>query len=140
MKASTLSATFLVMWFAGIGLVWAQPNSPRQAPDNTRTNQRDRSQSEPTADRQKENQSDRELAAKVRQALVKDKSLSTYAHNIKIVAQGGTITLKGPVRSEEEKQAVEARAAEAAGGADKVRSEVEVAPKAATKSSPNKNY
>jgi hyperosmotically inducible periplasmic protein len=139
MKASTLSTTFLAMWFAGIGLVWAQPNSPRQAPDNTKTNQRDRSQSEPTADQQKENQSDRELAAKVRQALVKDKSLSTYAHNVKVIAQDGTITLKGPVRSEEEKQAVEAKAAEAAGGADKVRSEVEVAPKA-TKSSPNKNY
>jgi len=139
MKASTLSTTFLAMWFAGVGLVWAQPNSPRQAPDNTKTNQRDRSQNEPTADQQKENQSDRDLAAKVRQALVKDKSLSTYAHNVKIIAQGGTITLKGPVRSEEEKQAVETKAAEAAGGADKVRSEIEVAGKATTKSSPSKN-
>jgi hyperosmotically inducible protein len=139
MKASTLSTTFLAMWFAGIGLVWAQPSSARQAPNNTKTNQRDRNQSEPTADQQKENQSDRELAAKVRQALVKDKSLSTYAHNVKIIAQGGTVTLKGPVRSEEEKQVVEAKAAEAAGGADRVRSEVEVSGKPATKSSPSKN-
>jgi hypothetical protein len=43
------------------------------------------------------------------------------------------------VRSEEEKQAVEAKAAEAAGGADKVRSQVEVSGKPATKSSPSKN-
>jgi len=56
-----------------------------------------RSQNEPTADQQKENQSDRELTAKVRQALVKDKSLSTYAHNVKIIAQDGIVTLKGPV-------------------------------------------
>ena len=63
-------------------------------------------------DQQKENQSDRELTAKVRQALVKDKSLSTYAHNVKIIAQDGIVTLKGPVRSEEEKKAVEEKAAE----------------------------
>jgi osmotically-inducible protein OsmY len=134
MKAFTLSTTLMAVWLGSIGLLGArQPGSTRQAPDNTKTNQRDRSQNEPTADQQKENQSDRELTAKVRQALVKDKSLSTYAHNVKIIAQDGIVTLKGPVRSEEEKRAVEEKAAEAAGGADKIKSELEVSSKPTTK-------
>ena len=52
--------------------------------------------------------------------------MSTYAHNVKVISQGGTVTLKGPVHSEQEKQAVEAKAAEAAGGADRVKSEIEI--------------
>jgi hyperosmotically inducible periplasmic protein len=140
MKAFTLSAAVMAVWLGSIGVAWAQqPGSARQAPDNTKTNQRDRSQNEPTADQQKENQPDRELAAKVRQALVRDKSLSTYAHNVKIIVQDGVVTLKGPVRSEEEKRTVETKAAEAAGGADKIKNELEVSSKPAAKSSPSKN-
>ena len=59
---------------------------------------------------------------------MKDKSLSTYAHNVKVISQNGMVTLKGPVRSEEEKTAVEARAADIA-GKDKVMSQLEVKPK-----------
>ena len=88
-----------------------QPNPP----DNTKTNQRDRAKAEATADQQKENPADRETTRKIRRALVRDKSLSTYAHNVKIVTQNGTVTLKGPVRSEEEKNAVIAKATEVAG-------------------------
>ena len=57
-----------------------------------------------------------------------DKSLSTYAHNVKIVAHGGTVTLKGPVRTEEEKKTVEAKATEVA-GAGKVTNNISVVPK-----------
>lgn len=99
---------------------------PPQNPDNTKTNERDRNKNEPTADQQKENDSDRELARKIRRSVVSDKSLSTDAHNIKIIAQDGNVTLKGPVKSEEEKQALESKAAEVAGGADHVKSEIEV--------------
>ncbi len=122
-----------------LGSVWAQDATPLQqpvdqssqaAPDNTAKNQRDRNQSEPTADKQKENKPDRELARQIRQALlVKDKPLSTYAHNIKVIAQNGEVTLKGPVKSAEEKQAIEAKAAEVAGGPDRIKSEIEVTPK-----------
>ena len=121
-----------------LGSLWAQDATPPQqpadqssqaAPDNTAKNQRDRNQSEATADQQKENKSDLELARQIRQALVKDKSLSTYAHNIKVIAQNGEVTLKGPVKSAEEKQAIEAKAAEVAGSADHIKSEIEVAPK-----------
>ena len=83
--------------------------------DNTKVNKRDRAQSEPTADQAKENTSDRELMRKIRRALMDDKSLSTNAHNVKIIAQGGNVTLKGPVQSEEEKTAVESKAKDVAG-------------------------
>ncbi|MBA3913341.1 MAG: BON domain-containing protein [Acidobacteriales bacterium] len=99
------------------------------APDNTKTNQRDRMSSEPTADQQKENKSDRELARQIRRAIVQDKSLSTYAHNVKIIAQGGMVTLKGPVKSDQEKQTIESKAAEVAGSPDKIKSELQVSDK-----------
>jgi hyperosmotically inducible periplasmic protein len=98
------------------------------APDNTKVNKRDQSNAQPTADQQKENATDRAITRRIRQALIKDKSLSTYAHNVKIITQNAMVTLRGPVRSEEEKQAVEAKAKEVA-GADKVTSELEVKPK-----------
>ena len=102
------------------------PNVPVPA-DNTKVNQRDQNASEPTADQQANNRSDRDLTRQIRQAIVKDNSLSTYAHNVKIVTQDGQVTLKGPVRSDEEKRAVEAKAAEIA-GQGKVTSELDVKP------------
>ena len=100
----------------------------QKPPDNTGTNKLDRNRAEPTADQQEMNASDREITRKIRRAIVEDKSLSTYAHNIKIITQDGRVTLKGAVRSEEEKATVEAKAAEIV-GADRVRSEVSVVPK-----------
>lgn len=106
-----------------------EPTSQQASPaaDNTKTNQRDRNTNEPTADQQKENHSDREITQQIRQSIVKDKSLSTYAHNVKIVTQNGQVTLKGPVRSEDEKRAIENKAAEVA-GQDKVSSELNIKP------------
>ena len=104
-----------------------QPPAPQTASpaDNTKMNERDRNANEPTADRQKDNRSDREITQQVRKAIVKDKSLSTYAHNVKVITQNGMVTLKGPVRSEEEKKAIEAKAAEVA-GQDKVTNQLDV--------------
>jgi len=79
-----------------------------------------------TAQDQQENTSDRMLTKKVRQALIADKSLSTYGHNVKIIAQNGNVTLKGPVHSEEEKQSIASKAAEVAGGPDKVTNDLTV--------------
>jgi osmotically-inducible protein OsmY len=90
-----------------------QDHSP--AADNTKVNKRDRSSAEPTADQGKNNASDRDIMKNIRRALMEDKSLSTYAHNVKVIAQNGKVTLKGPVHSEEEKRAVEQKATEVAG-------------------------
>jgi hyperosmotically inducible periplasmic protein len=95
--------------------------------DNTKVNTRDRAKGAATADQQKENVSDREITQQIRRALVQDKGLSSYAHNVKVIAQGGQVVLKGPVRSEEEKRTVEAKATEVA-GAGHVTNQMSVAP------------
>ena len=124
-----LKGTFQVLLFAvALTIVSAAAraqDSAAPAADNTKVNQRDKNKAEPTADQQKENQPDRELARQIRRSIVQDKSLSSFAHNVKIIAQNGVVTLKGPVRSDEEKTAVEAKASEIA-GADKVTSQLEV--------------
>src|SRR5271165_1989429 len=94
------------------------------APDNTKQNETEGT----TADNQKNNKLDRETSQKIRKAILADKSLSTYAHNVKVITMNGSVVLKGPVRSDEEKAAIEAKATEVA-GATNVKSELTVAPK-----------
>src|SRR5271166_3673996 len=122
----------LVSSLLGVGtLVSAQQSAGQDssAPaDNTSVNQRDRNANEPTADQQKNNRSDRDITQQIRRALANDKSLSTYAHNVKVITQDGQVTLKGPVRSDEEKRAIEAKAT-AIAGENKVTSELTVKPK-----------
>jgi hyperosmotically inducible protein len=100
---------------AGVLLIPAFSAGAQTPADNTKVNKRDRAQGATTADQQKENASDREITQKIRRALMDDKSLSTYAHNVKVVTEDGQVTLKGPVRSEDEKTTVEAKATEVAG-------------------------
>jgi len=88
-------------------------NAP--SPDNTRMNQHDRNANGPTADQQQNDKSDRVLPQQIRKAFTEDKSLSSDAHNVKVITQDGQVTLKGPVRSEQEKQALESKAAAIAG-------------------------
>jgi len=104
------------------------PAQAQSQPDNTKVNQRDRNPGAVTADKQKETPGDRELTAKIRKALLADKSLSTYAHNVKIVSQGETVTLKGPVRSEAEAQTIVAKATELAGSSYSVVNQLDVKP------------
>lgn len=117
----------LLLGSAGFALA-QEPATPAAAPDNTKVNERDRSKGEPTADQQKDNRSDQDITQQIRKSLVQDDSLSTYAHNVKIITQNGQVTLKGPVRSEDEKKAVEAKATEVA-GENKVTSQLDVKPK-----------
>jgi osmotically-inducible protein OsmY len=86
-----------------------------QDADNTRVNKQDRDASQPTADQAKNARSDREIMKDIRKSIVDDKSLSTYAHNVKVISQHGKVTLRGPVRSDEERKAIEAKARDAAG-------------------------
>jgi len=97
-----------------------------QAPDNTKINKNDRDAGQPTADQQKENRSDREMTKQIRQSIMADKSLSSYAHNVKIISQNGTVTLKGPVKSDNEKKSLVAKAVAVAGSADKVTDQISV--------------
>jgi hyperosmotically inducible protein len=118
------------MSLSGLSLAAAQPrpsNAQQSAPDNTNENKGDGQKGATTADQQSMNPADRDLTRKIRASIVDDKSLSTYAHNIKIITQDGKVTLKGPVRTETEKAAVEAKAAAVAGDTN-VTSEMMIAP------------
>jgi osmotically-inducible protein OsmY len=94
---------------------WAQDTQNAPQPDNTKVNKQDRAQGGVTADQQKDNRSDRDLTQQIRKSVMADKSLSSYAHNVKIITQNGAVTVKGPVRSEDERKAIVAKAEEAAG-------------------------
>ncbi len=122
---TTIFMTFMTVAF--VAAVGAQtPQDSPSKPDNSKVNQRDRNSGQATSDDQKMNEADRELTAKIRKAIMADKSLSTYAHNIKIISQNGQVTLKGPVRSDAEVKSVVGKATEAA-GQNKVVNQLEVA-------------
>jgi len=112
---------------AGLLVCAEMARAQEPAPDNSKTNQRDRDKAAATADKQKMSPEDRELTRKIRAAITGDKSLSTYAHNIKILAQDGKVTLKGPVRSDEEKTAILSKVTGIAGEGN-VTDQMDVAP------------
>jgi osmotically-inducible protein OsmY len=68
-----------------------------------------------SADAQKNDHNDVSLTRQIRRSVIADKSLSTYAHNVKIVTVDGTVTLNGVVRSDQERTSVEAKAVSIAG-------------------------
>lgn len=127
---SIRTVTLAALLVGGGILASAQQTADQPMPqnDNTRMNQRDRNGNEPTADQQKMNPSDRDITQQIRKSIISDKSISTYGHNVKVITQNGMVTLKGPVRSEEEKKSIEDKAAQVA-GADKVTNEIDVQPK-----------
>jgi hyperosmotically inducible periplasmic protein len=94
----------------------------KTSPDNSAKNKAQTN----TADQQSEASSDRMLTKKIRQALIADKSLSTYGHNVKIITKDGSVTLKGPVHSEEEKQSIASKAESIVGSPDKVTNQLTV--------------
>jgi hyperosmotically inducible protein len=117
--------------FGSFALIKAQQPTGQQASpaaDNSKMNQHDQSKNEPTADQQRDNRTDRDITRQIRQSIIADKSLSTYAHNVKIITQDGQVTLKGPVRSEDEKQAVASKAT-AVAGENKVTDDLSIKPK-----------
>ncbi len=74
------------------------------------------------------NAADRNLSAKIRRSIMADKSLSMYAHNVKVISQDGSVTLKGPVRSDEEVKSIVSKAVAITSSADKVSNQMTVEP------------
>ena len=118
---------FMVLFISSLFLVNIPGSCAAESGDNTEINLRDRLEKELTADQQGESKEDREITQKIRQAIIKDKSLSTYSDNLKIITVDGIVTLKGPVRSENEKRTIEEKAARIA-GKNKIKSEINIAP------------
>lgn len=108
MRQTTLLAALALA--AGLGVASAHQT------DNTKMNQ----STAPTADQAKNDKADVRLMARIRRAVEKDRSLSIDAHNVKIVARNGQVTLSGPVKSESEKQAIEQKATAIAGAGNVV--------------------
>jgi hyperosmotically inducible protein len=92
----------------------ASDSAEAVAPDNSKSN-REGSNRTRTADSQSNSSADVDLAARIRKSVMADKNLSTYAHNVKIVAVNGTVTLNGVVRNSDEKAQIGAKAASVAG-------------------------
>jgi hyperosmotically inducible periplasmic protein len=105
----------------------ARPVAPDSsaAPDNSAVNVRDRNPNAMTAGEQSTAKGDVELTREIRQAVVRDDSLSMLAHNVKIVTANGAVTLRGPVNTEQEKVAIASKA-QAIAGPNKVDNQLEV--------------
>ncbi len=85
-------------------------------PDNTAINERDRSNDTQTSGDQSNSSADLKITQAIRQALMKDGELSTSAKNIKVITENGKVTLRGPVKTVQEKAKVDQLAKSAAGG------------------------
>ena len=95
-------------------------------PDNSGRNVRDRDNQTKTSGDQAENEADRAISQDIRAAITADDSLSTNGKNVKIITSDGTVTLRGPVKSDKEKADIEAKAKQIA-GVKKVDNQLEIA-------------
>lgn len=93
----------------------ASKPSSSVAPDNTGKNERDRNEGAKTAGDQSENEADRKITQQIRKSIVDNDKLSTSAQNVKIITSDGKVTLRGPVKSEQEKKEIETKAKQVAG-------------------------
>jgi len=130
MKKTALLLSISLLVFGGYACnsqptVKAQTPAAKTAPDNTERNVQDRSGATLTPGDQSESKADLDLTQRVRQAVVADDSLSTNAHNVKIITSNGVVTLQGPVNSTKEKANIDAKAQQIA-GATKVDSQLEI--------------
>jgi osmotically-inducible protein OsmY len=113
MKRTLLAVTYLSVFT----LVALAADDKKVAPDNTATNERDRSGETQTSGDQSNSSADLKITQAVRQALVKDSKLSMTAKNIKVITSNGQVTLRGPVKTAQEKAKINQLASSAAGGA-----------------------
>ena len=75
--------------------------------DNTAENKRDHEDATLTPGDQGHSKADREMTAKIRRAMMKNKQLSMTAKNIKIITVDGKVTLRGPVKTAEERSTID---------------------------------
>jgi hyperosmotically inducible periplasmic protein len=122
--------TYLLIALAGALALTAckAEDSGKPAADNTKMNERDKDGKSVTPLDQSNRQEDLDTTQKIRKALMADDTLSTDAKNLKVVTANGVVVLRGPVKSDAERTAVEALAKQNA-GANRVTCEVEVAAK-----------
>ncbi len=101
-----LLLTFSIILGVTSGFTFAADGRQKTKPDNSAVNSRETSAKELNAEDQGGSNADVETTRKIRQAITDKSSLSTYAHNIKIITVNGAVTLKGPVANEAERAEV----------------------------------
>ena len=109
-----VAATFIATGWIGAGQT-ASNGQSRPDADNTGRNVRDRDGQTRTPTDQGESGADRDITASIRREIVANDALSTNAHNVKIITVDGIVTLRGPVKTVQERAAVAAAARHAAG-------------------------
>jgi osmotically-inducible protein OsmY len=87
---------------------------PKDA-DNTAKNVRDRDERTATPMDQGGSEGDRTITAEIRKQIVDSDALSMNAKNVKIITQDGVVTLRGPVKTAQEKTTVASIARKATG-------------------------
>jgi hyperosmotically inducible periplasmic protein len=113
MKRTLLAITCL----SALSLAALAADDEKSKPDNTATNERDRSGETKTSGDQLNSSADLKTTQAIRQALMKDDALSMTAKNIKVITANGRVTLRGPVKTAQEKAKIDQLAKSAAGGA-----------------------
>ena len=83
--------------------------------DNTKKNERDTADAAKTPGDQGQNQADITISADIRKAVVGADGMSMNAKNVKIITEGGVVTLRGPVASAAEKDSIGQLATKTAG-------------------------
>jgi len=112
-----MKQTLLVLACLSTVSLAAMAADDKTKPDNTAINERDRSNDTQTSGDQSNSSADLKITQAIRQALMKDGELSTSAKNIKVITENGQVTLRGPVKTAQEKAKVDQLAKSAAGGA-----------------------
>jgi hyperosmotically inducible periplasmic protein len=112
-----MKRTLLVLTCLSTVGLSAMAADDKTKPDNTAINERDRSRETQTSGDQSNSSADLKITQAIRQALMKDSELSMTAKNIKIITDNGQVTLRGPVKSAQEKAKIDQLARSAAGGA-----------------------
>jgi osmotically-inducible protein OsmY len=103
---------------SALSLAALAADNEKAKPDNTATNERDRSGETQTSGDQSNSSADLKITQNIRRALMKDRELSMTAKNIKVITANGQVTLRGPVKTAQEKTKIDHLARSAAGGAE----------------------
>lgn len=99
---------------------------PKSDNDNTKVNVRDRDAAALTPFDQTESEGDRTITKMIRQFVVNDSNFSSDAKNIKIITVRGVVTLRGPVKNEQEKAMI-VQKAQTIAGANNINDQLDIA-------------
>ena len=103
MKTKKWAVILVLLGLSSVFQTSALSSEAKVKADNTAVNKRDLNKHELTAEDQSNEKADVEIARLIRREVTKQKGLSLYAKNIKIIVRGSDVTMKGPVHTKSEK-------------------------------------